>query len=133
VVFNHGAQKHIRMVEAATAAAAESIVYCLATVEQPILTYIGATVDGNRRLRQHNGLLVGGAKATSKRPNDWYRVCYVRGFPSWRAALSFEWHWKRFSRKLNGSPLERRQKGLDKCLEWATQTGLGGNLEIVYE
>ena len=123
----------MRMAGEQRAADEDPIVYCLSTVEQPILTYIGATIDGDRRLRQHNGLLVGGAKATSKRPNDWYRVCYVRGFPSWRAALSFEWHWKRFSRKLSGAPLERRQKGLDKCLAWAAQTGLGGDLEIVYE
>jgi len=115
-----------------------AVVYCLATVEQPTLTYIGATLDADRRLRQHNGLLTGGAKATSRRPNDWYRVCHVRGFPTWRAALSFEWHWKHFSKKLAGTPLDRRQKGLDRCMKWALETGLSGLpdmpvLEVVYE
>ena len=114
-----------------------AVVYCLATVEQPILTYIGATLDADRRLR----LLSGGAKATSRRPNDWYRVCHVRGFPTWNSALSFEWHWKHFSRKLAGTPLDRRQKGLDRCMQWAFETGLCGAsgmpgisvLEVVYE
>ena len=105
-----------------------AIVYCLATVETPTLTYIGATVDGDRRLRQHNGELVGGAKATHKRPNGWYRVCYVHGFSTWNAALSFEWHWKRFS-KGKGDALSRRQAGLDKTLAWA----LNPDLEVVYE
>ena len=105
-----------------------AIVYCLATVETPTLTYIGATVDGDRRLRQHNGELVGGAKATHKRPNGWYRVCYVHGFSTWNAALSFEWHWKRFS-KGKGDALSRRQAGLDKTLVWA----LNPDLEVVYE
>ena len=109
-----------------------SIVYCLATVNQPTLTYVGATVDADRRLKQHNGILSGGARATSKRPNDWYRVCHVRGFLTWNTALSFEWHWKHYSRKSNGAPLERRQAGLDKCLEWAERTGISG-LEVVYE
>jgi len=107
-----------------------AIVYCLATVETPTLTYIGATVDGDRRLRQHNGELVGGAKATHKRPNGWYRVCYVCGFSTWNAALSFEWHWKRFS-KGNGDPLTRRQAGLDKTLAWALTKDM--ELEVVYE
>lgn len=108
-----------------------SVVYCLATVSEPTMTYIGATIDPDRRLKQHNGLLSGGARATSRRPNDWYRVCHVIGFPTWNSALSFEWHWKHFSRKLNGPPLERRKIGLDKCMDWAEKTGIQG-LEIVY-
>ena len=109
----------------------ETIVYCLATVNTPILTYIGATVDGDRRLRQHNGELVGGAKATHKRPLGWYRVCYVRGFSTWNAALSFEWHWKRFSKGVKGDALVRRQGGLDKTLAWGATKGM--ELEVVYE
>jgi predicted GIY-YIG superfamily endonuclease len=107
------------------------VVYCLATIDSPVITYIGATIDKDRRINQHNGILVGGAKATSKRPGEWYRVCYVYGFPSFQTALSFEWHWKHFSRKLQGSPLERRQHGLDKTLAWASAKGW--DLEVVYE
>lgn len=103
-------------------------VYCLATVEEPMLSYVGATVDLDRRLAQHNQIYVGGAKATSKRPGGWYRVCYVSGFCSWRQALSFEWHWKHFGKRLSGRPLEKRRVALDKTLVWAEQTGMTGLL-----
>ena len=109
-------------------------VYCLATVEEPIQTYIGATIDVQRRLQQHNtGCKAGGAKATSRRPNCWMRICYVEGFADNHQALSFEWHWKRFSKKLTGSPLERRQKGLDRTLSWAKHQWHTTVLKVVYE
>ena len=59
-------------------------------------TYIGATVDPNHRLRQHNGELVGGARRTKGK--QWKRALYVGGFPTWNAALQFEWAWKRKGR-----------------------------------
>jgi predicted GIY-YIG superfamily endonuclease len=105
-------------------------VYCLATIDEPCQTYVGATIDLDKRLQKHNGLLSGGARATSRRPGQWYRVCYVKGFTDWKRALSFEWHWKHFSRKAQGSPLERRQKGLDATMAWANAKD---TLEIVYE
>jgi ribA/ribD-fused uncharacterized protein len=60
-------------------------------------TYIGATVDVERRLDQHNRKLAGGAKATAGR--TWKRVMYVGGFPSWEDTLSFEWAWKYHSKQ----------------------------------
>lgn len=98
-------------------------VYCLATVATPIRTYIGATVDLERRLRQHNGELKGGARRTKVRPGEWYRVCYVRGFKTWQEALQFEWRWKWFSRRRGPSvgrdtPLEGRAKALEAALAW---------------
>jgi predicted GIY-YIG superfamily endonuclease len=72
--------------------------YCyLLTTPDKKYSYIGITINLNRRLRQHNGELVGGAKATRK-SKEWYRVCYVKGFPSHVDALQFEWKWKRLSR-----------------------------------
>lgn len=96
---------------------AQWVVYLLATVEEPIATYVGATVDRDRRLRQHNGELVGGARATSRRPGGWYRVCCIAGFADNHEALRFEWRWKHVARKLKGSPLTRRQKALERLLE----------------
>ncbi len=79
-------------------------------------TYIGATVNPDRRLRQHNNELVGGAKATSG--DQWKRVCLVSGFPDERAALQFEWTWKHLGRKVGrGHCLERRYKALADLLE----------------
>jgi ribA/ribD-fused uncharacterized protein len=63
-------------------------------------TYIGATNDPDRRLRQHNRELVGGARATQGKA--WNRLVYIHGFPDWTAALQFEWAWKRISRPFPG-------------------------------
>ena len=84
-------------------------------------TYIGATVDLDHRLRQHNMEIKGGARATSikvKKGELWTRVCYVEGFPTWSEALKFEWAWKYQSRKLNQKqfPLTRRKQALDNLL-----------------
>ena len=84
-------------------------------------TYIGATVDLERRLRQHNKEIKGGAHATSiqvLKGEIWTRAAHVSGFPDWQAALQFEWRWKQLSRKLplKMNPLERRIKALKELL-----------------
>lgn len=107
-------------------------VYCLATIQEPLCTYIGATNNVDRRLSQHNKEKGGGARATGRRPGSWYRVCYVKGFVSKVNALRFEWRWKFLSRKESGNPLEKREKGLDKTMEWA-KGELGEELKVVYE
>jgi predicted GIY-YIG superfamily endonuclease len=77
-------------------------------------TYIGATNNPDRRLRQHNGELSGGAKATAGR--EWRRLLLVAGFPDSIAALQFEWAWKFYSRKF-GCGIMNRIKGLRFLLE----------------
>ena len=85
-------------------------------------TYVGATIDLDHRLRQHNCEIKGGAVATSmkvKRGETWSRVCHVAGFPTWQSALQFEWRWKQLSRTMISSvknPLKRRQVALEKLL-----------------
>jgi structure-specific endonuclease subunit SLX1 len=84
-------------------------------------TYIGATVDLDHRLRQHNKEIKGGAHATSMRVEkgeSWQRAVHVAGFPTWAAALQFEWRWKQLSRKLSPKlyPMKRRILALEQLL-----------------
>lgn len=84
-------------------------------------TYVGATVDLTRRLRQHNKEIKGGATATSIkviRGETWIRAIHVSGFPDWKSALQFEWKWKHISRSLSLQlvPLERRMIALNQLL-----------------
>jgi len=84
-------------------------------------TYVGATVDLERRLRQHNKEIKGGAHATSIKVvqgETWVRAAHVSGFPDWQAALQFEWRWKQLSRKLpiKMNPLTRRLTALKNLL-----------------
>ena len=54
----------------------------------------------------------------------WIRVCHVKGFPDWSAALQFEWRWKQLSRKIliPMLPLERRMKALKILLSLEKST-----------
>jgi len=100
----------------------ENTNYCYMLYTDANQTYIGATVDINRRLRQHNKELVGGAKATSIRVSQgltWKRACYITGIPEWRSALQIEWRWKQLGRtqfKHIRNPIYRRLYSLKKLL-----------------
>jgi structure-specific endonuclease subunit SLX1 len=85
-------------------------------------TYVGATVNLEHRLRQHNKEIKGGAVATSRKVvkgHIWKRRCHVAGFPTWSAALQFEWAWKFQSRKLSPKllPMDRRKEALNNLLK----------------
>lgn len=103
------------------------VCYLLVADDGSDRTYVGATINPDRRLRQHNGEISGGAKATAGR--HWRRVCYVRGFTDGRAALQFEWRWKYFSRSEKGRALERRMNALRRLL--VDDRWVGKCLEIV--
>ena len=88
-------------------------------------TYIGATINLDKRIRQHNKEIKGGATATSIKVNQgeaWTYVCYVENFPNWNEALKFEWRWKQISRQIQKNqpdlkPIDRRLLALDKLLK----------------
>ena len=64
--------------------------------------YIGKTNDLARRLRQHNGEIAGGARATHGR-GPWEYLLVIDGFERDSHALQAEWRIKRERRKLRGS------------------------------
>ena len=102
-----------------------SYVYLLHSTDNA--TYVGATVNLEKRLRQHNKEIKGGAHATSMKVENgeiWERACYVEGFPDWQAALQFEWRWKQLSRKLPSKlfPLKRRMMALKQLLDLKQST-----------
>ena len=91
-------------------------VYCLRSAVSR-RTYVGATVDLTRRLRQHNGALKGGAKYTSSN-RPWELAGTVTGFATFREALQLEWRWKktRVRRSKAMPPIDRRREALQVLL-----------------
>jgi predicted GIY-YIG superfamily endonuclease len=93
--------------------------YCL--VSEKGSTYVGFTINLDRRLRQHNQELSGGARATHGK--SWKRILSVTGFPTQQAALQFEWKWKNVSRKaLGATAVERRCNALITLLNLEQST-----------
>lgn len=83
--------------------------------EESRRTYCGITNNPRRRLRQHNGELVGGARYT--RGRKWRYLLRVGGFRSKSEVLSFEWHLKHKSRKQRSRcALKRRRLALSALL-----------------
>lgn len=121
---NHGHKENIVLYHKEMSS--ESFVYLLECTDHS--TYVGATVDLEHRLRQHNGEIKGGAHATTmkvKQGKSWKRLCYIQGFPDWQSTLQFEWAFKFYSRKYvthKISPLERRMKGLKTIMNMERPT-----------
>lgn len=80
--------------------------------------YTGSTYDLQRRIRQHNGEIVGGAKRT-KKGRPWLILMYIEGFPTRKDALQLEWR------------TQHPQKYLPKNLKCKRGYGYKGGLESV--
>ena len=66
-------------------------------------SYIGYTNNFERRLRQHNGELKGGAKYTTRNKgcNLWEPICIIDGFEDKCEVMRCEWKLKRARGYLN--------------------------------
>ncbi|XP_028776349.1 structure-specific endonuclease subunit slx1-like [Neltuma alba] len=84
-------------------------VYLIIATSPPIKTYVGVTTNFTRRLKQHNGEIKGGAKA-SRAGRPWICACIICGFTDRSEACMFESKWKASSRKV---PRKRENKQID--------------------
>lgn len=89
--------------------------YCYFIKSECGKTYVGSTNDIVRRLRQHNGEIVGGAKRThANRPWSYFAV--LTGFPDHINVLSCEWCMKnKTPRNIRG--VSGRIKAIETSLE----------------
>jgi predicted GIY-YIG superfamily endonuclease len=95
-------------------------------------TYVGATVDLKRRIRQHNGELAGGARRTHGRA--WDPCVAVTGFGEWKDALRFEYAWRRVCRRCKGRGVEWRMRGLVLLMSktrWSSTSPLASTVPLV--
>jgi predicted GIY-YIG superfamily endonuclease len=81
-------------------------------------TYVGYTVEPTRRIKQHNGILKGGAKATSI-ASDWQFLAIITSdneLFTKVVALSIEWHLKHPEGKKRTTPIYRGVDGKLKSI-----------------
>ena len=80
-------------------------------------TYVGITNNPARRIRQHNCELVGGAKYTTsnKDVGIWKFYGFIENLDK-KTALSLEKKIKIRSKKVSGTPIEKRTKAISSLL-----------------
>jgi len=98
-------------------------------------TYAGVSPDPVRRLRQHNGELVGGAKYTTSKGPGWRHICLVHGFRTKIEAMQFEWAVKHVPPRDSGG-IKNRLKKLFVVLNkpyWTSKASAAVNSPLVVE
>lgn len=105
--------------------------YLLASTKHPQKTYVGITNNFQRRIRQHNGELVGGARAT-RIGRPWIPYCIVEGFPNKTSTLQFEWMWKHSAPKKSHGRKARIQKlkNLLQKEQWTVKAPLAKDIPL---
>ena len=107
-----------------------SKMYCVYWICSDRRNYIGATTCIERRLRQHNGELKGGARRTCGR-GPWTIHCHIQGFRTWKEALQFEWAFKYYSR--GSKTLQQRAIALENLMQrerWTSNSPPSSEVEL---
>ena len=78
-------------------------------------TYVGATTDPSRRLRQHNREIVGGARSTLHGAGQWQFVMYLTGFKNRSIAMRWEAIVKKRARGLEARTNAMLQVARGEC------------------
>lgn len=108
----------------------DSIHYCYVLFNDTGLTYNGYTVNPSRRIRQHNGIIVGGAKYTS-RHNGWKFLYTITSEQFTKhSALAFEYMVKYPTRRKPAPKIYRTVQGRLESLALVIAYEKFANLEF---
>ena len=83
-----------------------------------------------RRFLQHNGILKGGAKYTTRRGQDWYPVCIIDGFETMKEACQCEWAIKHHKKKYGCHNRVLNLEHLWKRGHWTSKSPLIQNQDL---
>lgn len=103
--------------------------YLVYIIKSDNRSYIGMTNDFLKRWKQHNKIIKGGAKYTSKYEN-WNPICIIDGFKNKSEAMQCEWKLKRVKGYYNR--ITNLSKILDNDKKWTKNSPLisSQNLKI---
>lgn len=112
--------------------------YCLESNSKK-RSYVGATKNPKRRLKQHNGIIKGGSKYCRK-DRPWKFMIKVTGFDNYVQALQFEWAWKNQNKYISkkdydyDNVIEKRLIGLEILIHkerWTSNSPLSKNVSLI--
>lgn len=101
-------------------------------IENKGSTYAGVSPYPDRRLRQHNGEIKGGAKYTISKGPGWRHICLIKGFRTKIEAMQFEWAVKHAPPRNAGGLENRIKKLFETCNKdrWTSNAPLAENVHL---
>ena len=101
-------------------------------IENKGYTYVGVSPDPDRRLRQHNGEICGGAKYTTSKGSGWNHICLISGFQDKIQAMQLEWAIKHVPPRNTGGIINRLKKMITamKRERWTSKSPFAKNVPL---
>lgn len=95
-------------------------------------TYAGVSPTPDKRLRQHNGEIKGGAKYTTSKGAGWEHICLIGGFQDKIQSMQFEWAVKHVPPRDAGGVENRIKKMLIVCNKerWTSKAPLAKDVPL---